>query len=214
MIARLLILVLFAAGLAGCNLVVTEEPVLSLHAGASRLVLAPGLWVVDDDSCRLAPGAPPAAWPDCAEWFLSRDGRLAFSQGRVPAGSAFPPNPDGAPVDMADYYLAPGHPNVLQMGTSKPPTYYYIGVEPDDGTSAATLSAMTLWLVQCGPANTNGDQKSRAQTPFPGLRFTPADSQNCTTDSPDVIFEAARRSRALQPVKHAHLVRADAGGAP
>lgn len=217
MVARLLVLALIAAGLAGCNVVVTDTPVLSVRTAPAGPALAEGLWVLQDPDCRYDPATPVTSWPECAAWFISRRGRLVFSGGNAPPSATPLQKPDGSPTGwtaLPSYYLAAGDPDVLQVGSDAPPAYYYLGLEPNAVNGAGQLTRLSFWLVQCGPINSGGKHPGRTLRPFPGLRFARAGEDNCTTRSARAIFEAARRSRAMKTEQEARWLRPSDEGPP
>ncbi|MBW8783519.1 MAG: hypothetical protein JF593_02580 [Novosphingobium sp.] len=227
-----------AALLAGCNVVLSEQPWLTSHADDPRL--APGLWaVLRTPQCPLDAAATVDAWPECA--------RPVFVRGRELLA---PPEAkhDGPPVaaevlrDLARWnastpVLGDGEPMLLQLqadvSTSdgegataatavrhKGP-YLYLALHPLTRAAGGAVSSVRLWPVFCGPppperpatATPSIDTLASAgmtSRPFPGLSIA---KLGCAASNLTALRQAAALSEGVaaangMPPLEAHWLRA------
>ncbi|MBX7248115.1 MAG: hypothetical protein K1X35_03595 [Caulobacteraceae bacterium] len=137
---RLLLLVVAALMLGGCNLVVSEHPMFAARDAVGSTQFRPGVWASRKPDCAFDAAKPLKDWPECAGGgVLTRD-RLV--------------DRDGKEKDSA-YVLAGGEPRVMQFefrGDDKGKVLYlFMGVEPLRLDDKGRIVEARLWLAQCGP---------------------------------------------------------------
>jgi hypothetical protein len=213
--AALLLLALF--GLSACNIVVTKAPLFTAADEAGAPPMKPGVWAFDDPTCTFDQGKPITQWPDCAGGAVFRPGEITGHDTK-----------DGKDKwDHVPFVLAAGNPRIAQvmfqtevsadqphpagMKTGDMP-FGYAGVLPTASDGDGRITAITYWLVQCGPppppqARNNGRMALGTLHPLPGMVMKRGDPM-CTTASRTALTAAAKASRAWadKPMK-AHWVR-------
>jgi len=187
----ILLLLVGASVLSGCNQLVSKEPWFQPDPAAS--VLRDGVWRIEKADCVFDETAPVQRWPDCADWVVLKDGKPV----------ALPPKREGA-NNSADGSLvwSPGDPLILQAEhlskseDGKPERIFtYTGVQVDARDPAGRITKVTTWPVICGPLTegkypeTAGENVS--SQPWPGLTVAEG---SCTAESASAVRGAARLS--------------------
>jgi len=190
--------------LAGCNMVVTPAPLLTVADQAGGAPLRPGVWRVEKPDCDVDEAEPMADWPKCSMGLVWNGDGTAGYYDRDPV----------PPVRKTQSTIfSPGTPGVLQAEvtiggdvtvSSKP--FAYVGIHPRKSDDQGRVVAFTLWPVLCGKP-TPGDEDSMTKALLPGLEAKPGDPV-CTTASKDALRGAARASEPWAPkIIAAHWVR-------
>jgi len=181
--------------LGACNRVITDAPLFFAADAQGAPVLREGVWLIDEEpDCPFDAREPVAAWPDCADWVLIRDGEmLGFDEEKGEK------NGQGE-WQSIPFVLAAGDPPVLQLALLKEeiPGYWYFGVEPTRLDDEGRVTAFVSWPVLCGPPppEPRGEEpRFVTLEPLPGMTIR---DQNCTTDQPQAVRAAARVSRAWE----------------
>ncbi len=191
------------AGLGGCNMVYSEQPLFTAADAAGAAPLKPGLWLSDDTKCRVRESQPVQTWPKCASWTVVRAGQLL--EFKPPAWTS------------TDFVLASGEPRVLQapVTAESGAAFMYAGLEPLRTDPEGRITAFRTWSVQCGPpppeppappAGQNGPEKRSVTTqPLPGLEIK---GDNCIAREQGPVRAAAKASKAWEASpSSAHWVR-------
>lgn len=215
--AALALMALFL--LTGCNVVLTKAPLFTAADEAGAPPMKAGVWAFEDSDCTFDATKPMTAWPDCAGGGVVMPGQIAGHDKK-----------DGKDVwQSLPFILATGTPRVAQVmfeptmsdltpgtkpGEAKQPPYGYAGVKPTAHDTAGAITAITYWVVQCGPppppAKNPKDTMKNLGThhPLPGMVMKPGDPV-CTTTSKVALRGAAKASEAwADKLMHAHWVRA------
>jgi hypothetical protein len=208
----LVLAVLAATTLGGCNLVMSPTPVFSAADATGAPVLKSGLWASPDKDCSVDESKPGADWPSCASGSVIKDGK-AWAVG----------HPDKA----SPYIIAGGDPSVMQAMadlsdmsgqgasvTQKGPIYLFIAMKPLARDGAGRVTKAEAWFVQCGPPPPKPKDGTPAASdpkaygtrhPFPGLVM---DNGECSPRDKAAVLNAAGPSRAwADPVMQMHWVR-------
>jgi hypothetical protein len=199
--------------LAGCNMVITRQPMFA--AGAAGAPTArPGVWRMQmDDKCKVDEAQPLSQWPNCGGGVVMGPNSVSYY------------DHDGdAPVWKTDpFVLAAGQPMLAQAKISVSggvkvdgDLYGYGGVRSLKSDDAGRLTQFEFWPVQCGPPNPAPD-KFFTEHPAEGVKVEPMTSDSafakalgplCTIDDPAVMRRVAAESEAWVPRKgQAHWVR-------
>jgi hypothetical protein len=194
--------VIAAAGLlGGCNMVMSETPWFSAADQAGAPIVREGVWAGPATDCVFNKDDPADQWPACANGVVLRGDQLREQLGSANGG------------DVVTFVLAAGDPAIWQfhipldpkVAAEEPaPQYVYIAFVPTAKDHDGRVVAFRDWTVQCGPPTQNksgklggGDIKDfPTKTPFAGLKMSGSD---CTADSKDALFNAARLSETLSP---------------
>lgn len=205
---RVLLALCLAAGLGGCNMVLSDKPLFT-PADASGRVLREGLWLTIEDDCPVDFDQPTYRWPDCADWGVLRNGVI---QRRAEVNAEENPTWSEAWSQMA-IVLAEGEPMILQAGGAHDEPFFdewpepeatvfelfsYHGLEPTALDEQGRIVAALAWTAQCGPRarKANGRLETETREPLPGLtRRRP----NCSADTREAVINAARASRDWTP---------------
>lgn len=219
---RGLLIALLALALSGCNLVVSDEPMLEdSEESADPPEFRDGLWLIENDKCRVNEARPVAEWPDCAgalsvdsdtwstpEW----ENVQGAGSKRVLAGwtnqSTFVVSGDPAMMEVK----ATQEDEETEEEYESP--YLYFGVRPTAFDKQGKVTAMRLWPARCGPV-TNPTRRISPEgeavgtyvtaRPFAGLTIA---EYNCKAENLDALKSAIRSSEALAGnVRRAHWVR-------
>jgi len=223
--SRAAALMVAAALLGGCNIVVSKTPMFTTADSAGAPAFRPGLWLGEKDDCRFDETAPLAKWPDCAD-------PVVLTPTEVLGAGPKAQKP-------APYLVAAGDPLVLQSqidvdvsagadasasGTASalasasasaqvtgPPPYAYLGAHPLAFDSQGRIIRMQSWPVMCGPPPPEpkpGAPPDQARyvtrRPLPGLKI---EGQLCSPADKAAVVNAARESRAYGAVQTSHWVR-------
>ncbi len=187
--------------LAGCNMVVSDEPVLS--SAPDGPAMKAGLWVDDSkEDCRFDPAQRPEQWPECADpAIVTEDGRF-YTYDR-----------DERSWRGIELVLAPGEPTVVQVQIPgeltdlepNSPKFVYLALNPTEFDAAGRMIAIEIWIIFCGPVD-----PSRAGSGYPAGVTTAAPFAGLTMDEGfcrprdlAALRNAARRSVGLQDEKGA-----------
>jgi hypothetical protein len=189
-----------AAGLAGCNLVVSPTPVFTAADARGAPPLRPGVWAAMDPDCKFDDKAPAADWPQCAQGAV-----INATDGWSPDKKA----------DSAPYVLAAGDPRVLQTPSPVPTgsqttktLYFFLAVNPLARDAQGRIVKVEVWFIQCGPpppkakpdapASDKPDDANVTREPLPGMKI---DGGLCTPTDKAAVRHAAKasRARAQQP---------------
>jgi len=215
--------------LSACNVVLTKTPLFTAADAAGAPTLRPGVWrFAEEPGCKVDESEPLADWPDCAAGGVASPTDVVGRKGGV--------GKDG--LERTPIILAAGDPRVLQAQVSlditagasssasgaasanvsasatAPQTspWGYAGVRPLKHDAEGRITAFAFWAVRCGPPppKTSKDDLGLGGTehPLPGLTMQD-NGTDCTTDSKDVLRNAARVSEAWEdkPIPIARWVR-------
>ncbi|MCB2088717.1 MAG: hypothetical protein R3E18_02490 [Sphingomonadaceae bacterium] len=187
-----------AAGwaLAGCNMVVSEEPWFERTADSP--MMKPGIWgAANKTDCEFDASAAVTDWPECA------DPAIIDEQGSFITQSK---NGDGWKGVAA--VLGGTDPMIVQFripedaGQMAPDglSYIYFAAHALDHDADGKITRMALWPVMCGPIDKDPPADGRlgmlvSNKPFAGL--TIKDSNCLARDIPSLVGAAAK-SEALQ----------------
>jgi hypothetical protein len=221
-IPRIAIALLAASALAGCNLVLSDQPWFGEADSIGAPTMRDGLWLVaGDPSCKADETRPIEFWPECAAVLVVRGEEHLEPQWTWPAihGKPFKQLLEW---QVSTVRLATGSPLILQSKVETEradrPVYRYFGIAPGKLDEQGRLVSITIWPVQCGrlekqPTQVEKDgsnnQEHVTRSPFPGLTLT---DENCTAQTADALRAAARASAGLserdgEPPRAAHWVR-------
>lgn len=186
-------MLLAALWLGGCNMVMTDRPLLPT-SNDPQPTFRHGIWESRTDGCRPRI-ARRGQVPDCPFRYLI-NGRGTWAQ-----------NAEGelelAPLFAAQTFAFFGPDEGLSQvpfGDSNETGYLYSGFEVTERGADGAITAMTTWSVLCGPVpaprRRRGVQAQQTYTdaPWPGLTMR---GYNCTTDDFQVVRRAAELSRPL-----------------
>ncbi|MBC2664891.1 hypothetical protein H7F51_05120 [Novosphingobium flavum] len=201
---------LAAVLLAGCNIVVSDQPWFGAEDSVGRLGLREGLWaVMTDGDCRFDETLSAERWPECASAKIVRGDQL-LSYEWVDAETAGGPRREFLQWQTDVILLADGDPMILQLrnvdatgergegGVVAP--YYYVAVHPLERDDAGRIVRLERWLVECGPLPKAADDAKGEDTshvtdrPFPGLTVN---GNVCTAASVAALRRAALASQAM-----------------
>lgn len=218
---RRLFVVLAALWLAGCNLVLSEQPWFTARDDAPRL--RPGLWAfVKSPTCKFDPASAVTEWPECAGPVLVRGSELVSPQDASKAD-----DPAARKSRLADVknwqattpVFAAGDPMIWQLhpeakagdggdastplGEVKVP-YVYLASRVTMRGPQGQMQTLRLWPVFCGPPPLKRSGKTHSldaladesftDRPFPGLK---RHDPGCVAASEAALREAAVRSEAV-----------------
>lgn len=229
----------FLVALSGCNLVVSEEPWFTAADAAPEPTLRDGLWLGTAPDCPVDEAKPAEKWPDCASATFVRGRELWSMQWddtdergrrrRTFAGwkSGEPDLPDALLIANGDHLIVQAPSDAEEAGQKadgeQPGGYTYAALRPVRHDEQGKVTAMELWLVQCGPLarpQPSRDRRGRSRRddglfdedaatyvtdqPFPGLTVVEND---CVATSVDALRKAAILSEALAPHHKMRWVR-------
>jgi hypothetical protein len=191
--------------LAGCNTVVTPQPLFTLADQGAGPGARTGVWRFDTtDDCKIDEARPLGEWPACANGLVIQDGGMAGFYDRSGGASVWTVEP---------MLLVPGQPLVIQARITasgdmklegKP--YGYFGGRVTKTDARGRIIGFNTWPVQCGPPPTE-EGAMLTKKLLPGLTAK-GDDAFCATTSVDALRNAARASEAwARTVTEAHWVR-------
>jgi hypothetical protein len=207
--------------LAGCNLVVSEEPWFTAADAAPEPILRDGLWIQAEPGCRVDETRPAERWPECANaTFVRGDERWTMRwdpgrRGRRFAG--WEPGDaelsDALLIDNGDHLIVQDPPPAKEIGQvaeeGSREVYAYAAIRPILHDDQGNVTALEIWFVRCGPlredderrGSRRDDDTEQAATyvtdrPFPGLTVVDND---CLATSEEALRNAAVLSEALGP---------------
>lgn len=198
-VVRVLGTVAGALLLVGCNMVVSEEPML--ERGPDTPVMKQGIWAVADKSgCEYDPTTPVETWPECADPAIIRaDGAFLTA------------NKETGKWRATDVVLGTDDPTVAQvplpeelMGSGEgSPNFVYLAMRPTERDSEGRFTAIETWRIQCGPVDKEkmsaGEEGAMVtQAPFEGLTIVDG---NCHAEDVAALTNAAAMSEALVETK-------------
>ncbi|MBD3729483.1 MAG: hypothetical protein IE933_07240 [Sphingomonadales bacterium] len=192
--------------LAGCNMVVSDQPWFERNAASP--VIKSGIWgAADKEDCTFDSSAPLSEWPECSEPAII-DAQGNFNSRDKTSG-------DWRSITAV---VGGGDPMILQfalpqeMVSQAPgaPSYLYFALRPLARDADGRITDMRIWSVMCGPlaegAEQSGDPKAMVtKQPFAGLTLKDG---NCQAKDIPALTGAAARSEALQDkTGHGHWIR-------
>lgn len=196
------VLVTACAALAGCNMVVSDKPMLAPDLAAPKL--KPGVWANGDAAkCTYDIGAQLSEWPNCANPMIIR-----------PDGTWLIFNRETGEWRAIEVMLGSGDPTVVQaklpadvpLGEGKLPRYIYLAMRPSERDAAGLVVAIDTWLMTCGPIEKRDTISLEARdgmvtkSPFAGLTVIDG---NCRPADMAALLNAAKESEALEDDKGA-----------
>jgi hypothetical protein len=193
---RILMFVLAAALLGGCNLVTSPTPLFTEADAAGPPGLRPGIWVFSEGVCPFNAEAPPDRWPPCVKAErIDEHGRLV-------------PHEDDKAWSML---LAKGDPMILQaVDTGGGDAFFFAGVRPTRTERDGRVTALDVWFVDCGPEPPedarNPDGSRRYVSLELGAGLT-AEMDGCVAHDAAAVRTAARASEARQEKRRYRWVR-------
>lgn len=197
--ARMLVIGAGALLLSGCNMVVSDEPMLERSPNAP--VMKPGIWAsADKTDCEYDSDMPVESWPECADPAIIRaDGAFLSA------------NKETGKWRVNDVVLGSADPTVVQvplptelMGKGRSgPNFVYLAMRPASRDSEGRFTAIETWLIQCGPVDkeamrTGEEGALVTQAPFAGLRIVDG---NCHAEDIAALTNAAAMSESLADKK-------------
>ncbi|HWA62199.1 MAG TPA: hypothetical protein VG939_12540 [Caulobacteraceae bacterium] len=200
--------------LPACNVVVTKAPLFTADDEQGAPPMRPGVWAFQDSECANDESKPLVQWADCAGGGVVEAGRITGHDTK-----------DGKDKwDVVPFVLAAGRPRIAQVmfqeagagpGGSAAP-YGYAAVRPTAFDGQGRITAVTYWLVLCGPPPKPAKDPRRialgTRHPLPGMIMKPGDPV-CTTTSRQALLGAARASEAWKDKPmNAHWVREAGAG--
>jgi hypothetical protein len=209
-------------GLAGCNLVVSEEPWFTAADAAPVPALRDGLWIQAEPGCRVDEARPAERWPECANaTFVRGDERWTMRWEPVRRGRRFagwePGDAelsDGLLIDNGDHLIVQDPPPAKEIGQvteeGSREVYAYAAMRPILHDDQGNVTALEIWFVRCGPLPEADERRGRSRRdddaeqaasyvtdrPFPGLTVVEND---CVATSVEALRKAAVLSEALGP---------------
>lgn len=136
---RSLFVLIAALVLAGCNMVVSETPILTRADARDAPQFRPGVWLRQVEGCDVDIRKPVRSWPECADVsIITRDtiGDARKKEAAIP------------------YVLAGGTPQVLQLelkNEDMPRLFFFVAVAPLRTDDRGRIIEARTWAVQCGP---------------------------------------------------------------
>ncbi|MFI4975700.1 MAG: hypothetical protein ACHP84_14260 [Caulobacterales bacterium] len=205
-----------AAGLAGCNLVVSHTPIFTEADANGAPKLKPGVWAAPEPDCKFDETQPAASWPSCASGSV-----VTATHMKSPVDPAHPPTA-AKPNTPYPYVLAAGDPPVVQVMAPTAgdsglvgPLYFFIALKPLSRDAGGLVDKAEQWPIQCGPpppkpkaGSTEAGKTESYVTdhPLPGMTV---DGSLCTPRDKAAVLDAAQPSRAwTDPIQVTHWVRA------
>jgi hypothetical protein len=219
--------------LAACNMVITKKPLFSAADEVGAPALRPGVWLLQaDPDCHVDTAKPLGEWPDCSGGVVVAAGQITGRDTDHPSKMEVTPFTlaAGSPriaqvlvsVDVSVHAdvsasadsgggVTGSTSTTTSSDASKGKVYAYAGARPTKSDDAGLITAFSFWPVQCGPPPPKdakgNDVASATLHPLRGLEMKPGDT-NCTTQSKDVLFAAARASEPwATSLGTAHWVR-------
>ena len=135
---RLSFLIAAALMLAGCNMVVSETPILTTADAEGAPQLRPGVWVRRVEGCEVDLRKKVKDWPECADVSIITRNTIG----------------DPGKDEAMPYVLAGGTPQLMQLemkAEDAPRLFFFVGVEPVRSDDRGRVIEARTWAVQCGP---------------------------------------------------------------
>jgi hypothetical protein len=169
-----LLLVVGLLLLAGCNMLVTKQPLFALSDAAATPQLREGVWRAKSEvKCVFNEARPIAQWPGCANGFVALSGMVR----------AYDESKGKRTLTTSIFFLVGPTPSVLELPAddagakeaADDPGYFYMGVRPTSTDRRGHVTAFTFWPVLCGPPppsdakNADGKARYGSLAPLPGL---------------------------------------------
>lgn len=145
---RSLLIACLGLSLSACNMVVTDTPMFDA-ADQTGPAMREGVWLAQDAECKVDTTKSVKDWPECADWFLLRDGKLEFPEEKpdLPFSGAIAVIVAGGDPQVwqmtLDLSLKPGEPG-SQMNL-------YAGFEPLERDRQGRVIRYLSWPALCGP---------------------------------------------------------------
>lgn len=186
---RFPLVVLMAAGLSGCAVVGSEQPLFGAADARGDAPLRTGLWAMPDDGCVFDPAEKSKDWNDCANATLV--GPATFSE-RPKAGEA------GA--KSLRYVLAGGAPRVVQIQAppgESDPNYAYAGLRVLRADAAGRIVEARVWLAMCeAPPDPKALEADAPRPPLPAGLLRDPEGPGCAATTASAVRAAVARSEA------------------
>ena len=201
---RLAIVTAGAVLLSACNMVISNEPMLT--RGPDSPMMKPGIWVdAKEQDCEYDASSAPDGWPECADpAIVAEDGRFFTWDKQSESWKA---------VQMV---LGSGDPIVVQAelpkeltgGNPMAPRFIYLAMRATDKDADGLITAIETWMVYCGPVEEKGEDEEGAENldleaamadavtkePFEGLTVVQG---NCIAEDVAAIENAAALSESM-----------------
>jgi hypothetical protein len=217
---RRILAILALSLLSACNVVVSKTPLLTAADEVGAPQLRPGVWVMEGDAdCAIDARKPITEWPDCGGGMVFQDGQATSYTKKEGKGT----------WERQPLVLAAGDPRIAQVrfhmditsgsgsqrNAADQMLYGYAAVRPTAFGPGGKITAVTYWLVQCGPPPPPAPPNAKPERafqfgtrhPLPGIEMKKGDAL-CTTSSVDALRGAAKASEAWrEKPMNAHWAR-------
>jgi hypothetical protein len=171
---RIVLTILAAAALSGCDLVVSKTPLISPADTRGAVMPREGWWVLVDDTCRFDARKPVRRWPGCVDSALVRpDPTSGFS-----TVQGF--NVERGAWESYPFLMTPGDPQLIQYEDAREgwSVFYYYGLKPVALDGSGRMTEALVWFALCNrPDDDAGAQVKDRKLP-PGLS-PDGDTGNC-----------------------------------
>jgi hypothetical protein len=154
---RIVLAILAAAALSGCELVVSKTPLIALADTQGAVMPREGWWILVDDTCRFDARKPVRRWPGCVDSALVRPGATqGFS-----AVQGF--NVERGVWESYPCLMTPGEPQLIQCEDRRDEgsVYYYYGLKPVKQDEGGRMTEAMVWFAQCGQSDEAAEAKAR-----------------------------------------------------
>lgn len=162
---RIVLTILAAAALSGCDLVVSKTPLISPADTRGAVMPREGWWVLADDTCRFDARKPVRRWPGCVDSALVRpDPASGFS-----TVQGF--NVERGAWESYPFLMTPGDPQLVQYEDARDgwSVFYYYGLKPVALDGSGRMTEALVWLALCNrPGDDAGAEMKDRKLP-PGL---------------------------------------------
>jgi hypothetical protein len=185
-----------AAGLGGCNLVSTVEPMFGPNEPREKV--RDGVWALTNEACEFSDAKPIKDWPDCvAPVVITGDQAVTWDpekKRRVEAKVVWTLGPPPVAQERLQFDPEPTKPKQSDH------IFVYSGFEVLKRDAAGRAVEIGAWSVICGPPRrrtTDGktvDDAGRSERPFPGI----GTDEDCTPQSLAALRGAASASRPYE----------------
>jgi hypothetical protein len=203
---------------------VTKAPMFTAADEAGAPPLKPGVWILFmQPGCKVDVRTPTDTWPDCAGGGRVEPGKISGHDSKKPKGV----------WDSMPFTLAAGAPRIAQVqikqdlsvsadadqssatDSKSQIVYGYVAVKPTKTDAAGQITAVSYWMVLCGPPPPKNKDGSDAALgtlkPLPGMQMKPGDAV-CVPASKEAIRGAGKASEAWkdtqdQAQSEAHWLR-------
>jgi hypothetical protein len=193
--------------LAGCNMIMTEQPMFSATDRGTP-ELREGVWLSDDPECPVDDSRPVDAWPTCASWMVVKNGLMTFPGESAATGLADDPMP---------FLITGGRPRIWQLSITEPRSgramTFYVGFEATEVGPDGKVIAYRTWPGLCGPPpprqpGASEDDVSDMVTHAPFAGLIPQGDGSCKPVDTDALWAAIADSRGLDTFETGRWVRA------